>query len=224
MAASRSGVIERSPEPLLPLVTITYVTSQPSLTSLATVPPVPNSESSGCAVTTSARSILSAMNSPLSRGTLEGFPFSTRGPKFETVRSSIPIQAARRVIIARNGRAPRPRVGDRRAARAARGRARAGAGAGRARRRPHRRGQPPLVVRRPGRAARRHRPRRRPPRARRAVSAVAAWLQPALVVALAFRVAAGAPDAPWLALAALVAPLVALLAWARPPARNPVTG
>src|SRR2546429_1650760 len=49
----------RSLEPLLPLVTITYVTSQPSLTSFATVPPAPNSESSGCAVTTSTRSILS---------------------------------------------------------------------------------------------------------------------------------------------------------------------
>jgi len=56
-----------------------------------------------------------------------------------------------------------------------------------------------------------------------ALAAAAPWLQPALVVALAFRVAAGAPDAPWLALAALVAPLVALLADARPPARNPVT-
>lgn len=55
------------------------------------------------------------------------------------------------------------------------------------------------------------------------LAGIAAWLQPALVVALAFRVTAGAPDAPWLALAALVAPLVALLAAARPPARNPVT-
>ncbi len=48
------------------------------------------------------------------------------------------------------------------------------------------------------------------------LAAVAAWLQPALVVALAFRVAAGEADAPWLVLAALVAPLVALLA---PPPR-----
>lgn len=56
-----------------------------------------------------------------------------------------------------------------------------------------------------------------------ALAAVAAWLQPALVTALAFRVAAGTPDAPWLGLAALVAPLVALLAGARPPGRNPVT-
>lgn len=56
-----------------------------------------------------------------------------------------------------------------------------------------------------------------------ALAAVAAWLQPALVAALAFRVAAGTPDAPWLGLAALVAPLVALLAGARPPGRNPVT-
>src|SRR5439155_14189012 len=53
------GVIVRSLEPLLPFVTITYVTSQPSLTSLAMVPPAPNSESSGCAVTTIARWIFS---------------------------------------------------------------------------------------------------------------------------------------------------------------------
>ena len=55
-----------------------------------------------------------------------------------------------------------------------------------------------------------------------ALAALAAWLQPVLVLALAFRITAGAPDAPWLALAALVAPLVALLASARPAARNPV--
>jgi hypothetical protein len=56
-----------------------------------------------------------------------------------------------------------------------------------------------------------------------ALAAVAAWLQPALVAALAFRVTAGAADAPWLGLAALVAPLVALLARGRPLAPNPVT-
>ncbi|HEX9820217.1 MAG TPA: hypothetical protein VGD07_11480 [Methylomirabilota bacterium] len=53
--------------------------------------------------------------------------------------------------------------------------------------------------------------------------AAALWLQPALVAVLALRVAAGEADAPWLVLGALVAPLVALLARARPPAgRNPV--
>jgi len=56
-----------------------------------------------------------------------------------------------------------------------------------------------------------------------ALAAIAAWLQPALVAALAFRVTAGEADAPWLALAALVAPLVALLARGRPLAPNPVT-
>src|SRR5438093_11236854 len=59
ISARRSGVIVRSLEPLLPFVTITYVTSQPSLTSLAMVPPAPNAESSGCAVTTIARWIFS---------------------------------------------------------------------------------------------------------------------------------------------------------------------
>jgi hypothetical protein len=49
------------------------------------------------------------------------------------------------------------------------------------------------------------------------------WLQPALLAVLALRVAAGEADAPWLVLGALIAPLVALLARARPPAgRNPV--
>ena len=57
-----------------------------------------------------------------------------------------------------------------------------------------------------------------------ALAAIAAWLQPALVVALAFRVTAGEADAPWLALAALVAPLVALLAPGRPSASGPVAG
>jgi hypothetical protein len=56
-----------------------------------------------------------------------------------------------------------------------------------------------------------------------ALAAVAIWLQPALLVALAFRVTAGEADAPWLALAALVAPLIALLAAGRAPAFNPVT-
>jgi len=44
-----------------------------------------------------------------------------------------------------------------------------------------------------------------------ALSAVALWLHPALLVVLALRIAAGEPDAPWLALGALIAPLVALL-------------
>ena len=57
-----------------------------------------------------------------------------------------------------------------------------------------------------------------------ALAAIAAWLQPALLVALAFHVTAGAVDAPWLALAALVAPLVALVAAGRPCPPNPVTG
>jgi hypothetical protein len=55
---------------------------------------------------------------------------------------------------------------------------------------------------------------------------VAAWLQPVLLLALVHGVTAGAPDAPWLALAALVAPLVALLhprdAGAPPPATTAV--
>src|SRR6058998_3739115 len=47
---------------------MTYVTSRPSLTIFATVPPAPNSESSGCAVTTITRSILSAIEPPRSFG------------------------------------------------------------------------------------------------------------------------------------------------------------
>jgi hypothetical protein len=55
--------------------------------------------------------------------------------------------------------------------------------------------------------------------------APAAWLQPALLAGLALRVAAGEPDAPWLALAALIAPLVALLQPVRRPAKpEAVTG
>jgi hypothetical protein len=51
----------------------------------------------------------------------------------------------------------------------------------------------------------------------------AIWLQPALVAALALRVAAGEADASWLVLGALIAPLVALLAPVRRPvATNPV--
>jgi hypothetical protein len=42
--------------------------------------------------------------------------------------------------------------------------------------------------------------------------AVAVWLQPVLLTVLALRVAAGDAEAPWLALGALIAPLVALLA------------
>jgi hypothetical protein len=56
------------------------------------------------------------------------------------------------------------------------------------------------------------------------VAAVAIWLQPALVAALASHVAAGDADAPWLVLAALVAPLIALLARGRPAAPNAVSG
>lgn len=51
----------------------------------------------------------------------------------------------------------------------------------------------------------------------------AIWLQPALLAALALRVAAGEADGPWLVLGALIAPLVALLGPARrPPAPDPV--
>jgi hypothetical protein len=56
-----------------------------------------------------------------------------------------------------------------------------------------------------------------------ALAAVAAWLQPALVAAVVFRISAGAPDAPWLALGALIAPLIALLADDPRPQRNVVT-
>jgi hypothetical protein len=53
--------------------------------------------------------------------------------------------------------------------------------------------------------------------------ATAIWLQPVLVAALALRVAAGEADAPWLALGALIAPLIALVAPVRRSARpNPV--
>lgn len=56
-----------------------------------------------------------------------------------------------------------------------------------------------------------------------ALAAAAVWLQPVLLATLALRVAAGDADAPWLALGALIAPLVALVA---PPRRasgsNPV--
>jgi hypothetical protein len=45
-----------------------------------------------------------------------------------------------------------------------------------------------------------------------ALAAAAVWLQPVLLAALALRIAAGAPDAAWLPLGALVAPLVAMLA------------
>jgi hypothetical protein len=44
-----------------------------------------------------------------------------------------------------------------------------------------------------------------------ALTAIALWLHPALLAVLALRVAAGEPDALWLALGALIAPLVALL-------------
>ena len=45
-----------------------------------------------------------------------------------------------------------------------------------------------------------------------ALAAAAVWLQPVLLATLALRVAAGDADAPWLALGALIAPLVAVLA------------
>jgi len=44
-----------------------------------------------------------------------------------------------------------------------------------------------------------------------ALNGIAVWTGPVLLGALAMRVAAGAPDAPLLVLAAVVAPLVALL-------------
>src|SRR3989442_1163780 len=52
---SSADVTPRSLDPLLPLVTITYATSRPSLASRATVPPARNSGSSGCAATTITR-------------------------------------------------------------------------------------------------------------------------------------------------------------------------
>jgi len=48
-----------------------------------------------------------------------------------------------------------------------------------------------------------------------ALAAAAVWLQPVLLAALALRIAAGAADAAWLALGAIVAPLVAMLAAGR---------
>ena len=48
-----------------------------------------------------------------------------------------------------------------------------------------------------------------------ALAAMALWLHPVLLTALALRVAAGEADAPWLVLGALIAPLVALLAPSR---------
>ena len=57
-----------------------------------------------------------------------------------------------------------------------------------------------------------------------ALAAAAVWLQPVLLTAVALRVAAGDAEAPWLALGALVAPLIALLAATRRPlGANPVT-
>jgi hypothetical protein len=55
-----------------------------------------------------------------------------------------------------------------------------------------------------------------------ALAAAAVWLQPVLLASLALRVTAGDADAPWLALGALVAPLVALLGPPVRPAANPV--
>jgi hypothetical protein len=55
-----------------------------------------------------------------------------------------------------------------------------------------------------------------------APAAAAVWLQPVLLTVLALRVAAGDAEAPWLALGALIAPLIALLAPGRRPAPNPV--
>jgi hypothetical protein len=56
-----------------------------------------------------------------------------------------------------------------------------------------------------------------------ALLAVAAWLQPVLLAALALGVAAGDAEAPWLVVGALIAPLIALLApGGRPVGANPV--
>jgi hypothetical protein len=54
------------------------------------------------------------------------------------------------------------------------------------------------------------------------MAAVALWLQPVLLAVLVLRVTGGAPEAPWLVLGALVAPLVALLAPTRAIRPNPV--
>jgi hypothetical protein len=55
------------------------------------------------------------------------------------------------------------------------------------------------------------------------LAAAAVWLQPVLLTVLVLRVTAGDAEAPWLALGALIAPLVALLAPTRRPAdTNPV--
>ena len=54
-----------------------------------------------------------------------------------------------------------------------------------------------------------------------ALAAIALWLHPVLLAALALRIAAGEADALWLALGALIAPLVALLA---PSRRTPERG
>src|SRR5437773_774645 len=71
---------------------MTYVTSRPSLTIFATVPPAPNSESSGCAVTTMTRSILSlnpvssrfeqADRSHARRSQATHGPTRARGPRY----------------------------------------------------------------------------------------------------------------------------------------------
>src|SRR5262249_453679 len=108
-----------------------------------------------------------------------------------------------------------PSLGDRRAARAARSRPAAGAGALSARRGAAGRRQSALVVRRALGAARRHRDCHDDalaPLRVTALTAVALWLHPALLAMLVLHVAAGEPDAPWLALGALTRPLVALLA------------
>src|SRR5438067_2096703 len=90
MAASRAEVIVRSLEPLSPLVTTTRPTSLPSLTNFATVPPAPNSQSSGWAVITRTRRMGSLMRSVISR----------RTSIVEMPSSSIPIRPRRRAIIA----------------------------------------------------------------------------------------------------------------------------
>src|SRR5258706_9851820 len=136
------------------------------------------------------------MNTPL-----EGISLRCRVPAYRFGRAG--------AIIAPDVSAPRAPDGDHRAPRPAPRRSAAGAGARRARCRAGGRGEPAVVVRRPRRAPARHRDRPRRPRAPRRMTALAAaavWLQPVLLAALALRVAAGAPDAPWLALGALVAP------------------
>src|SRR5262245_15768321 len=80
------------------------MTSHPSRTSLATVPPAPNSTSSGCAVTTITRSIRSAMPSPRrSRSTLQDTGSAKRArynPAMSSARASRATLVALLVVLA----------------------------------------------------------------------------------------------------------------------------